>query len=287
MIDSMEGNVCIVTGANSGIGKATAMGLAKNQATLVILCRDKARGEEALQDIVSVSDNNSVELIIADLASQESIRQFVKDFKQKYDKLHILINNAGVNYNRRNVTIDGLEMTFAVNTLAPFLLTHLLLDILQSSAPARVINVASKMQSRKIEFDNLQGEKHFSFMQSYGQSKSAIITLTYEFARRFNDNGITFNCLHPGGASTNIAKNLKGISGIISRNVMKFFKKPEKGAETSLYLASSPEVGKISGKFFENKKEVKSKDVTYDESIAKQLWDVCIDLSNLSKEIMQ
>ncbi len=170
MIDSMEGNVCIVTGANSGIGKATAVGLAKNQATLVILCRDKTRGEEALQDIISVSGNNSVELIIADLASQKSIRQFVKDFKQKYDQLHILINNAGVNYNRRNLTIDGLEMTFAVNTLAPFLLTHLLLDILQSSAPARVINVASKMQSRKIEFDNLQGEKHFS------QSKSAIST---------------------------------------------------------------------------------------------------------------
>lgn len=287
MIDSMKGKVCIVTGANSGIGRATAVGLAKKGATLVMLCRDIACGEEALNDIVSVSQNDSIELIMCDLASQKSIRQFVKDFKQKYENLHVLINNAGVNYNRRILTEDGLETTFAVNTLAPFLLTNLLLDTLEFSAPARVINVASKMQSKKIEFDNLQGEKHFSFMQSYGQSKAALITLTYEFARRFSDIGVTFNCLHPGGVNTKIAKNLKGISGAISRNTMKFFKSPEEGAETSLYLATSPEVEKISGKFFENKKEIRSKDVTYDESIAKQLWDACIDLSNSNKEAKQ
>jgi NAD(P)-dependent dehydrogenase (short-subunit alcohol dehydrogenase family) len=280
MIDSMKGKVCIVTGANSGIGRATAIGLAKKGATLVMLCRDSACGEEALNDIISVSQYDSIELLMCDLASQKSIKQFVKDFKQKYDTLHVLINNAGVNYNRRILTEDGLETTFAVNTLAPFLLTNLLLDTLQSSAPARVINVASKMQSKKIEFDNLQGEKHFSFMQSYGQSKTALITLTYEFARRFSDIGVTFNCLHPGGVNTKIAKNLKGISGAISRNTMKFFKSPEEGAETSLYLATSPDVEKLSGKFFENKKEIHSKDVTYDESIAKQLWDACIDLSN-------
>ena len=280
MIDNMKGKVCIVTGANSGIGRATAVGLAKMGATLIMLCRDNACGEEALNDIISVSQNDSIELMMCDLASQQSIRQFAKNFKQKYENLHVLINNAGVNYNRRIITEDGLETTFAVNTLAPFLLTNLLLDTLQSSAPARVINVASKMQSKKIEFDNLQGEKHFSFMQSYGQSKAALITLTYEFARRFSDIGVTFNCLHPGGVNTKIAKNLKGISGAISRNTMKFFKSPEEGAETSLYLATSPEVEKISGKFFENKKEIQSKDVTYDESIAKQLWNACIDLSN-------
>ena len=280
MIDNMKGKVCIVTGANSGIGRATAVGLAKIGATLIMLCRDNACGEEALNDIISVSQNDSIELMMCDLASQQSIRQFAKNFKQKYENLHVLINNAGVNYNRRIITEDGLETTFAVNTLAPFLLTNLLLDTLQSSAPARVINVASKMQSKKIEFDNLQGEKHFSFMQSYGQSKAALITLTYEFARRFSDIGVTFNCLHPGGVNTKIAKNLKGISGAISRNTMKFFKSPEEGAETSLYLATSPEVEKISGKFFENKKEIQSKDVTYDESIAKQLWNACIDLSN-------
>ena len=250
MIDNMKGKVCIVTGANSGIGRATAVGLAKMGATLIMLCRDNACGEEALNDIISVSQNDSIELMMCDLASQQSIRQFAKNFKQKYENLHVLINNAGVNYNRRIITEDGLETTFAVNTLAPFLLTNLLLDTLQSSAPARVINVASKMQSKKIEFDNLQGEKHFSFMQSYGQSKAALITLTYEFARRFSDIGVTFNCLHPGGVNTKIAKNLKGISGAISRNTMKFFKSPEEGAETSLYLATSPEVEKISGKFF-------------------------------------
>jgi len=189
MLDSMKGKVCIVTGANSGIGRATALGLAKKGATLVMLCRDNACGEEALNDIVSSSGNDSIELMMCDLASQRSIRQFVERFKQRYENLHILINNAGVNYNRKILTEDGLETTFAVNTLAPFLLTNLLLGLLQSSAPARVINVASKMQSKKIDFDNLQGEKHFSFMQSYGQSKAALITLTYEFSRRFSNIG--------------------------------------------------------------------------------------------------
>ncbi|MHA1194100.1 MAG: SDR family oxidoreductase [Promethearchaeota archaeon] len=140
------------------------------------------------------------------------------------------------------------------------------------------------MQSSKIDFDNLQGEKHFSFMKSYGQSKSANILLTYEFARRYRDSGVSFNCLHPGGVNTNIGKNLKGISGVVSRNVMKLAKSPAKGAETSIFLASSPDVEGITGKYFVDKKEAKSKDITYDKSVAKHLWDTCAELTNLDKK---
>lgn len=280
---SVERKICLVTGANTGIGKATATGLAKVGFKVIMLCRDQTRGEKALQEIKAESNNEYIDLMIADLSSQKSIRQFASDFNKKYQKLDVLINNAGVNFNKRVETIDGLEMTFAVNTIAPFLLSNLLLDVLLKSAPSRVVNVASGMQSSKIDFDNLQGEKQFSFMKSYGQSKSAVILLTYEFARRYINSGVTFNCLHPGGVNTNIGKNLKGISGVVSRNVMKLAKSPAKGAKTSIFLASSPNVKGITGKYFVDKKEEKSKDVTYDESVATYLWDICAELTDLKK----
>ncbi|MBY9003363.1 MAG: SDR family oxidoreductase [Candidatus Lokiarchaeota archaeon] len=283
MSEIAERKICLVTGANAGIGKATAIGLAKIGAKVIMLCRDLTRGENSLQDIKTESNNEHIDLMIADLSSQKSIRQFASDFNKKYQKLDVLINNAGVNFNKRVETIDGLEMTFAVNTIAPFLLTNLLLDVLLKSVPSRVVNVASGMQSSKIDFDNLQGEKHFSFMKSYGQSKSAIILLTYEFARRYIDSGVSFNCLHPGGVNTNIGKNLKGISGVVSRNVMKLAKSPVKGAETSIFLASSPDVERITGKYFVDKKEEKSKEVTYKESVATHLWDICAELTDLKK----
>jgi NAD(P)-dependent dehydrogenase (short-subunit alcohol dehydrogenase family) len=277
----MEGKNCIVTGANSGIGKETALKLAKLGATVVMLCRDQTKGEKAMEHIKLESGNNSIDLILADLSSQQSIRKFVSEYKKKYDSLHVLVNNAGVNLNRRNITEDGVEMTFAVNVLAPFMLTNLFLEILKASAPARVVNVASKMQMN-VNIDNLQGEKSFSGWKSYGQSKSALIMLTYEFARRYNNIGLTFNCLHPGAANTNIAKNLKGITGSLSRAFMKLSKSPEEGAATSIFLATSPSVEEVSGKYFENKIEAKSKDVTYDETIANQLWDACMELAGIN-----
>jgi NAD(P)-dependent dehydrogenase (short-subunit alcohol dehydrogenase family) len=283
MNEVVKKKICIVTGANSGIGKATATGLAKMGAKVIMLCRDQTRGEKALQEIKTESNNEYIDLMIADLSLQNSIRQFASDFKKKYQKLDILINNAGVNYNKRVETSDGLEISFAVNALAPFLLSNLLLDVLLKSVPSRVINVASVMQTNKIDFDNLQVKKHFSFMKSYGQSKSANVLLTYEFARRYRDSGISFNCLHPGGVNTNIGRNHKGISGIFLRSVMKLYKSPEKGAETSLFLAISPDVEEVTGKYFINKKEAKSKDITYNESVAKRLWDVCAELTNLNK----
>ena len=281
MSESMRGKVCIITGANSGIGKATALGLAKLDAHVIMLCRDKSRGEEALTDIINVSGNESIDLLLADLSSQDSIRQFVKEFQMKFDKLHILINNAGVNPSKRYETVDGLEKTFAINTIAPFLLINLLLPTLKKSVPARVINVASAVQSKSINFNNLQFEKHYRTWKAYSQSKTALILLTYEFARRLNSSRITFNCLHPGAVKSNITRDYKGIIKIFTRLIFSFAKSPEKGSETSIYLASSPNVENISGKYFIDKKEAISSSITYDESIAQKLWDVCTVLTNL------
>jgi len=281
MSDSMNGKICIVTGANSGIGKATALGLAKIGASVVMLCRDKSLGNEAQSEIITESGNQYIDLILADLSSQKSIRQFALEIKKKYKKLHVLINNAGVNPSKRYETVDGIEKAFAINTLAPFLLINLLLPILKSSIPARIINVASAVQSKSINFENLQFKKHFKSWKAYSQSKTALILLTYESARRLCNSGITVNCLHPGSVNTNITRDYKGIIKLFTKLFFSFAKSPEEGAKTSIYLASSPDVENISGKYYIDKKKAKSKDITYDESIAKRLWDVCTDLTNL------
>ncbi|UCD01416.1 MAG: SDR family oxidoreductase [Promethearchaeota archaeon] len=281
----MKEKICIVTGANSGIGKATALGLAQLGAHIIILCRDKSRGEEAQSEIINESGNESIDLMLADLSSQQSIRQFVLEYQKKYNKLHILINNAGVNLSKRYKTVDGVERVFAINTLAPFLLSNLLLKILKNSKPARIINVASSVQSKSINFDQLQSKKYFRSWKAYSRSKAALVLITYEFARRLNGTGITVNCLHPGFTKTNITRNYKGIIKFFTKIIFRFAQSPEKGAETSVYLASSPEVEGISGKFFINKKEAKSKDITHDTYVAKKLWDVCANLTNLNSNI--
>ncbi|MFX0104786.1 MAG: SDR family oxidoreductase [Candidatus Hodarchaeota archaeon] len=282
MSRSMKEKICVVTGANSGIGKVTALELAKLGATVVMLCLDKGRGEEAQSEIKTQSGNESIDLVLADLSSQQSIRQFASEYQKKYDKLHILINNAGVNLSKRIETVDRIERVFAINTLAPFLLTNLLLETLKNSKPARIINVASRVQSKSINFDRLQSEKYFRSWKAYSRSKTALILITYEFARRLNSSGITINCLHPGFTKTNVTRNYKGIIKSFTKIIFRFAQSPEKGAETSIYLASSPEVEGVSGKYFINKKEARSSDITYDISIAKKLWDVCADLTNLN-----
>src|SRR6266704_5424053 len=191
---SMQGKICMVTGANSGIGKATALALAQMGATVVMVCRDRARGEEARSEITMKSRNNAVDLLQADLSSQQSIRQLVGNFQHHYTHLHVLINNAGAAFpGRRRETVDGLEMTFAVNYLAPFLLTNLLLDLLKASAPARIVNVSSNShEAGYIKLDDLQAE-HYKSMRAYGQSKLAVVLFTYELARRLQGTGVTAN----------------------------------------------------------------------------------------------
>ncbi|TMD74239.1 MAG: SDR family oxidoreductase [Chloroflexi bacterium] len=280
---SMQGKICMVTGANSGIGKATALELAQMGATVVMVCRDRARGEETRSEITTKSKNNAVDLLQADLSSQQSIRQLVEHFKQRYTHLHVLINNAGAAFTGRRETVDGLEMTFAVNYLAPFLLTNLLLDVLKASAPARIVNVSSAShKSGYIQMDDLQGEKHNRSMRAYPQSKLAIVLFTYELARRLQGTGVTANCLDPGFVATNIGQTGASLPvRLLIKLIGSFGTSPEKGAKTSIYLASSPEVEGVTGKYFVKSLPKRSAAISYDESLQRQLWEQSAKLVNL------
>ena len=280
---SMQGKICMVTGANSGIGKATALELAQMGATVVMVCRDRARGEETRSEITTKSRNNAVDLLQADLSSQQSIRQLVEHFKQRYTHLHVLINNAGAAFTGRRETVDGLEMTFAVNYLAPFLLTNLLLDVLKASAPARIVNVSSNShKSGYIQMDDLQGEKHNRSMRAYPQSKLAIVLFTYELARRLQGTGVTANCLDPGFVATNIGQTGASLPvRLLIKLIGSFGTSPEKGAKTSIYLASSPEVEGVTGKYFVKSLPKRSAAISYDESLQRQLWEQSAKLVNL------
>src|ERR1700680_4313346 len=245
----MQGKICLITGANSGIGKATALGLAKQGATVVLVSRDRVRGEQAQSEIKEQSGNPNIDLLISDLSSQQSIRQLVDTFKQRYSQLHVLINNAGVFPVRKHLTVDGLDMVFAVNQLAPFLLTNLLLDVLKASAPARIVNVSSgSHEANYLKLDDLQSEQHYRPMRAYGQSKLALVLFTYELARRLEGTGVTANCLHPGFVATNIAqRDLPRLARIAAKLIFRFGTSPEKGANTSLYLATSPDIEGVTG----------------------------------------
>jgi NAD(P)-dependent dehydrogenase (short-subunit alcohol dehydrogenase family) len=281
---SMQGKICMVTGANSGIGKATALALAQMSATVVMVCRDHNRGEEAKNEITTKSGNNAVDLLLADLSSQESIRQLVGNFQHHYTHLHVLINNAGATFpGRRRETVDGLEMTFAVDYLAPFLLTHLLLDVLKASAPARIVNVSSNAQaSGYIQMDDLQAEKHSRPMRAYGQSKLAIVLFTYELARRLQGTGVTANCLDPGFVATNIGqRDASPPVRLLLKVIWSFGKSPAKGAQTSIYLASSPEVEGVTGQYFAKCMPRRSAASSYDESLQRHLWEQSAQLVNL------
>ena len=272
---SMQGKICMVTGANTGIGKATALALAQMGATVVMVCRDQARGEEARSEITTKSGNNAVDLLQADLSSQQSIRQLVENFQHHYTHLHVLINNAGAAFTgRRRETGDGLEMTFAVNYLAPFLLTNLLLDVLKASVPARIVNVSSNShEAGYIQMDDLQGEKRYKSMRVYGQAKLAVVLFTYAVARNLQGTGVTANCLHPGFVATNFAQS-DGAPAVrlLVKLIASFGTSSEKGAKTSIYLASSPEVEGVTGKYFVKSIPKRSAAISYDESLQRQLW---------------
>jgi NAD(P)-dependent dehydrogenase (short-subunit alcohol dehydrogenase family) len=280
----MQGKICMVTGANSGIGKATALALAQMGATVVMVCRNRARGEEARSEITTKSRNNAVDLLQADLSSQQSIRQLVENFQQNYTHLHVLINKAGAAFpGRRRETVDGLEITFAVNYLAPFLLTNLLLDVLKASAPARIVNVSSDAQaSGYIQMDNLQAEKLYRPMRTYPQAKLAVVLFTYELACRLQGTGVTANCLHPGFVATNFAQSdVRPAVRLLVKLIGSFGTSPQKGAKTSIYLASSPEVESVTGKYFVKSIPKRSAAISYDESLQRQLWEQSAKLVNL------
>ncbi|MGH2478680.1 MAG: SDR family oxidoreductase, partial [Ktedonobacteraceae bacterium] len=263
----MQGKVCLVTGSNSGIGIVTARELARMGATVVMLCRNRAKGEAAQAEIKAATGNQNVDLIVADLASQDDVRRAATEFTQKYKQLHVLVHNAGGVNSVRKTTPDGLEATFAINHLAPFLLTELLLDTLKASAPARVIAVSSAAHvSGKIDFEDLQGEKRYSLWKAYGQSKLAMVLFTYELANQLKDTGVTVNALHPGVIASNFDSGLDGVMRWGWKMMKPFISNAEQGAQTTLYLATSPAVEGVTGKYFARQQEKNSSSRSYDEA---------------------
>lgn len=280
---SLAGKVCMVTGANSGIGRATAERLAGMGATVVMACRDRGKGERAVEEARKRSGNESVELMLVDLASFDSVRSLAHRFEEEHDALHVLVNNAGVARVRRSVTTDGNEYTFQVNYLSHFLLTNLLLDLLKKSAPSRVVNVSSTSHfGGRIDFDNLEMEEGYGVMKAYSRSKLAQVLFTYELARRLEGTEVTVNCLHPGAVATNIWSNYLGPASFLGKLSRLFLASPTKGAETPVYLASSPKVEGVSGKYFEKKTERRSSAASYEEAAAKRLWEASASLVGLN-----
>jgi NAD(P)-dependent dehydrogenase (short-subunit alcohol dehydrogenase family) len=279
----MKDKVVMITGANSGIGKAASVALAKMGATLVMVTRNRERGEAAKAEIIKDSQNNSVDLLLADLSSLESVQQLATEFRKKYSKLHVLVNNAGLFNRKRHVTTDGYENTLATNYLAPFLLTNLQLGLLKDSAPSRIINVSSVGHyNGHINFDDLNLEKEYSRWKAYGQSKLALVLFTHELAKKLQGSGVTVNAVHPGTVATNIWTRPFGPAGFITALPKLFMTSPEKGAKTIVYLASSPDAQNLSGEYLEKLKAKKSSEESYDEEIAQRLWDVSAKLTRLS-----
>lgn len=277
---SMKGKVCMITGANSGIGKIMALELAKMGANVIMVCRSEERGQKARKEIIAQSRNDSVELMMADLSLMSEVRRLAEEFRKKNDRLNVLINNAALWPTKKMMTKEGLEMQFAINYLSHFLLTNLLLDIIKDSAPARIINVSSGMHKRmKIDFDNLQAEKSYRHMGVYGRTKLANVYFTKELARRLNGTDVTVNAFTPGMVSTNLGRYMSGIPRWFWKT---FSGSAEKGAATGVYLAVSPEVEGVTGKYFANSKERNSSKISYDEGIAKRLWKVSGELTGLT-----
>ena len=284
---NMNGKICLVTGGTNGIGKSTAQELARMGATVVIVGRDAQKTSEVVQEIRTASGNPNVDYLLADLSSQREVRRLAKDFKRKYSQLHVLINNAGGFFLRRQLSVDGIEMTFALNHLASFLLTDLLLDRIKASAPARIINVSSDAHaSGKIEFDNLQGERNFR-PSAYDNSKLANILFTMELARRLEGTGVSVNALHPGFVATGFAKNNgKVIAALVSLFAPLVARSPAKGAETSIYLASSPKVEGMTGKYFYDSQVISAAPQATDMVVARKLWDASNEIVHRADSVL-
>ncbi len=276
----MQGKVCIVTGSNSGIGKETALALAGMGAFVVLAVRNRERGERARSEIIEETGNQATDLMICDVSSIESIRRFAKEFKEKYDRLDVLINNAGAVFSKRQATPDGVEMTLAVNYLGPFLLTLELLPLLKASAPSRVINLSSGMHGTgKIDFDDLQSENGYRGMRTYANAKLMVTTITYEWARRLDGTGVAVNAVEPGFVATNLGRNSGSlISSIMFGLVRPIQINPRKGAETSVYVATSDDLEGVTGKCFAKLKEKPPSKISYDREIQRRLWDSTVDL---------
>ena len=280
----MAGKICLVTGATSGIGAATALSLAQMGATVIVVGRNLQKCADCVEAIRSSSDNASVEHMLADLSVQNQIHALADRFKGKYRRLDVLINNAGGRFLSRILTANGYEMTFALNHLGYFILTNLLLKELLSGTRGRIINVASESHRScgGINFNDLQGEQSFHGKEAYAQSKLANLLFTYELARQLDGTGLTVNALEPGNVWTNFSRNNGWLSW--ARHIVGSLRSgslvgPKEGARTSIYLAASPDVEGISGKYFSQEKMIASSEPSYDEAAARRLWEISLVLA--------
>jgi NAD(P)-dependent dehydrogenase (short-subunit alcohol dehydrogenase family) len=278
----MTGRTVLVTGGTGGIGKATAAGLAALGARVAITGRDRRRAEQAAADI-RAAGGPEVDVFVADMSSQAEVRRLAFEVLDGLPRLDVLVNNVGGFWNTRHVTADGLERTFALNHLAPFLLTTLLLDRLKQNAPARVVTVSSRAQATgRIDFADLQGERAYSGQRAYNQSKLANVLFTYELARRLDGSGVTANVLHPGVVRTAIGTEDPGtLQRLLVPLARLFTKSPEQGAATSIHLASAPELEQVSGQYFADSRPKRTSSRSYDDAVAARLWDVSCALTDI------
>ncbi len=270
---SIAGKVCLITGGTGGIGLAAARALAREGAELVLVGRERARGEAAVATIERETDGASVSFMSADLSSQADTRRFAEAFTARHPALHVLINNAGAMYGQRELSADGIEMTFALNHLGYFLLTHLLLDLLKASAPARIVVVASEAhQSAAADFTDVEAARRFDGWKAYCRTKLANLLFTYELARRLEGTGVTVNALHPGFVATDIGESHDFMKAFLWRFFTWFAHTPDIGARTVVDLATNPALAGVSGHFFEDGKERRSSEASYDQAAARDLW---------------
>lgn len=280
MTDPANGKICLITGATSGIGQATALGLAMQDVTVVIVGRDPAKCVATVNSIKQQTDNEHIDYLVADLASQQEVRRLAQEFLQRYNRLDVLINNAGTNKLTRHLSPDGIELVFATNHLSHFLLTHLLLDVLRASAPSRIVVVSSYYHRRaRLDFNRLQA----GGLNAYALSKLANLLFTYELARRLEGSGVTVNALNPGLVKSNIGLDIPGLASLIKRLLNRFSGiSTEEGAKTSIYLATSPEVEGVTGKYFQKCRPIASSPVSYDRDTAERLWQISAELTGVA-----
>jgi retinol dehydrogenase 14 len=277
---AMVGKNVLITGANSGLGFASARALAAQGARVIMVCRDERRGIAAHDEIARIASGDHPVLLIADLSSQLAIRRLANEIHARAERLDVLMNNAGAIFARRELTVDGIEQTFAVNHLAPFLLTQLLLDLLRAAPAGRIVTVVADPFVSELDFDNLQSEKGHNFLAAYFRSKLANILFTYELARRLEGTNVTANCASPGPTVTHFGENLRGRPALFHvvlkplKRIPFLFYSAERGAETQIYLASSPEVARLSGRYFFRGREKATKAITHDRELAARLWTV-------------